>query len=72
MSAIFQTKESTPGKVEKFEPIDIQPSDIKFEWSLPAAEQNGVIRKFTITYGLEVSNTRQLVFIDILKYSNNF
>lgn len=55
VSAIFTTKESVPGKVEKFEPIDIQPSDIVFEWSLPSTEQNGVIRKFTITYGLDVS-----------------
>lgn len=54
ISAIFTTKESFPGKVEKFEPVDIQPSDIIFEWSLPTAEQNGIIRKFTITYGLEV------------------
>lgn len=57
VSAIFTTKESVPGKVEKFEPIDIQPSDILFEWSLPTAEQNGVIRKFTITYEQEVSDT---------------
>lgn len=56
VSAIFTTKESVPGKVEKFEPIDIQPSDILFEWSLPTAEQNGVIRKFTITYEQEVSD----------------
>lgn len=42
-------------QVEKFQPIDIQPSDILFEWSLPNTEQNGVIRKFTITYGLEVN-----------------
>lgn len=54
VSAIFATKESVPGKVEKFEPVDVQPSDIIFEWSLPSTEQNGVIRKFTITYGLEV------------------
>ncbi|ERL89353.1 hypothetical protein D910_06724 [Dendroctonus ponderosae] len=53
VSESFTTKESVPGKVEKFEPIDIQPSDIVFEWSLPTSEQNGVIRKFTITYGLE-------------------
>ncbi|XP_018572478.1 tyrosine-protein phosphatase 10D [Anoplophora glabripennis] len=56
VSAIFTTKESIPGKVEKFEPIDIQPSDILFEWSLPTAEQNGVIRKFTITYEQEGSH----------------
>nr|CAH7752185.1 unnamed protein product [Callosobruchus chinensis] len=55
VSAIFTTKESVPGKVEKFEPVDIQPSDIVFEWSLPTAEQNGVITKYTVTYGLEGS-----------------
>ncbi|KAF5292505.1 hypothetical protein FQR65_LT01650 [Abscondita terminalis] len=55
VSAIFTTKESVPGKVEKFEPVDIQPSDIIFEWFLSPGEQNGVIRKFTITYGLESS-----------------
>lgn len=55
VSAIFTTKESVPGKVEKFEPIDIQPSDIIFEWSLPSTEANGVIQKFTITYGTEVN-----------------
>ncbi|XP_045478955.1 tyrosine-protein phosphatase 10D isoform X2 [Harmonia axyridis] len=59
VSAIFQTKESFPGKVEKFEPIDIHPSEIVFEWSLPLTEQNGVIRKFDISYGLEFSNVRQ-------------
>lgn len=58
VSAIFTTKESVPGKVERFAPVDIQPSDIVFEWSLPSTEQNGVIRKFTITYGLEVSLIR--------------
>ncbi|KAJ9582190.1 hypothetical protein L9F63_003477, partial [Diploptera punctata] len=41
--------------VERFHPLDIQPSQISFEWTLPSNEQNGVIRKFTITYGLEGS-----------------
>lgn len=54
VSAIFQTKESFPGKVDKFEPIDIHPNEIVFEWSLPLTEQNGVIIKFDISYGLEV------------------
>lgn len=54
LSAIFTTKESVPGKVEKFDPVDIQPSEIVFEWSLPTTEQHGIIRKFTITYGLKV------------------
>lgn len=54
VSGIFTTKESVPGKMEKFSPIDIQPSEILFEWALPLTEQNGIIRKFTITYALEV------------------
>lgn len=54
VSASFTTSESYPDRVEKFEPFDIQPSDISFEWSLPSQKQNGVIRKFSITYGLEV------------------
>lgn len=55
LSASFTTSESYPGKVEKFHPTDIQPSDISFEWSLPSQEQNGIIIKYTITYGLDVS-----------------
>lgn len=41
-------------QVEKFVPVDILPGDIAFEWALPSNQQNGIIRKFTITYGLEV------------------
>ncbi|XP_066154391.1 tyrosine-protein phosphatase 10D isoform X4 [Euwallacea fornicatus] len=66
VSESFTTKESVPGKVEKFEPIDIQPSDVVFEWSLPTSEQNGVIRKFTITYGLEGSS--HVLFKDFAAY----
>lgn len=54
ISASFTTSESYPGKVEKFHPTDIQPSDINFVWTLPSQEQNGIIRKFSITYNLEV------------------
>lgn len=54
LSGSFTTSESYPGKVEKFHPTDIQPSDISFVWSLPSQEQNGIIRKFSISYGLEV------------------
>jgi hypothetical protein len=43
-------------QAEKFHPIDVQPGDITFEWSLPGSEQNGVIRKFTISYAQEVSS----------------
>ncbi|KAL1506354.1 hypothetical protein ABEB36_005735 [Hypothenemus hampei] len=66
VSESFTTKESVPGKVERFEPIDIQPSDILFEWSLPTSEQNGVIRKFSITYGLEGST--HTLFRDFAAY----
>ncbi|XP_062554355.1 tyrosine-protein phosphatase 10D isoform X3 [Armigeres subalbatus] len=59
VSANFQTKESVPGRVDKFAPIDIQPSEIMFEWSLPSNEQNGIIRQFTITYGLDGSQHTQ-------------
>ncbi|XP_018304844.1 tyrosine-protein phosphatase 10D isoform X2 [Mycetomoellerius zeteki] len=60
LSASFTTSESYPGKVEKFHPIDIQPSDISFVWSLPSQEQNGIITKFSITYGLEGSTHTQM------------
>ncbi|XP_043267238.1 tyrosine-protein phosphatase 10D isoform X2 [Venturia canescens] len=60
LSASFTTSESYPGRVEKFHPTDIQPSDISFEWSLPSQEQNGVIRRFSITYGLEGSTHTQV------------
>ncbi|RZF35702.1 hypothetical protein LSTR_LSTR009570 [Laodelphax striatellus] len=60
VSAIFKTQESVPGKVEKFHPVDIQPGDISFQWTLPSNEHNGVIRKFTITYGLEGSSHTQV------------
>ncbi|XP_038120480.1 tyrosine-protein phosphatase 10D isoform X6 [Culex quinquefasciatus] len=59
VSASFQTKESVPGRMDKFAPVDIQPSEITFEWSLPPNEQNGVIRQFTITYGLDGSQHTQ-------------
>lgn len=59
VSASFTTKESIPGSVSRFTPIDIQPSQITFEWSLPTTEENGVLRLFTITYGLEGSSYTQ-------------
>ncbi|XP_011298900.1 tyrosine-protein phosphatase 10D isoform X2 [Fopius arisanus] len=60
LSASFTTSESYPGRVEKFHPTDIQPSEISFEWFLPDGESNGIIKKFTITYGLEGSSHTQM------------
>ncbi|XP_044018714.1 tyrosine-protein phosphatase 10D isoform X2 [Aphidius gifuensis] len=56
LSGSFTTSESYPGKVDKFHPTDIQPGEISFEWFLSIGEYNGVIKKFTITYGLEASS----------------
>lgn len=68
ISASFTTKESVPGTVIDFEPIDIQPSQITFRWSLPPHEQNGVIRQFSITYGLEGSTHTQNKDFKSLEY----
>lgn len=54
VSASFTTEESYPGKIHNFVPAQpVQPSEILFEWTLPLQDQNGVIERFTITYGLE-------------------
>lgn len=50
VSAIFQTQESVPGRVDVFEPNDVQPSQITFEWSLSSSEANGVIKEYVISY----------------------
>ncbi|XP_017052134.1 tyrosine-protein phosphatase 10D isoform X2 [Drosophila ficusphila] len=50
LSASFTTNEAVPGRVERFHPTDVQPSEINFEWSLPSSEANGVIRQFSIAY----------------------
>ncbi|XP_032296419.1 tyrosine-protein phosphatase 10D isoform X2 [Drosophila virilis] len=50
LSASFTTNEAVPGRVERFHPMDVQPSEINFEWSLPSSEANGVIRQFSIAY----------------------
>lgn len=55
ISSIFTTSESYPEKVRKFHATDVQPSEISLEWTLPQHEHNGVLRKFSITYGLEGS-----------------
>ncbi|XP_055843971.1 tyrosine-protein phosphatase 10D-like isoform X3 [Episyrphus balteatus] len=59
VSASFTTNEAVPGRVEKFEPIDVQPSEVVFDWSLPTSEANGVITQFSVMYGLEGSTQTQ-------------
>ncbi|ROT62360.1 Tyrosine-protein phosphatase 10D [Penaeus vannamei] len=53
VSAAFTTSESTPGKVDEFEPIEIKPNQVTFRWSLPPDEQNGVLLGFNIKYGIK-------------------
>jgi len=51
ISAFFSTKESVPGSLTNFEPIDIQPSIITFHWNLPKLQANGIITGFSIQWG---------------------
>lgn len=60
VSATFTTLESVPGSVSVFKPSDVQPSQITFNWSMASAEKNGIIRQFSITYGLEGSAHTQV------------
>lgn len=60
VSASFTTKESIPGSVNRFTPLDVQPSQVLFEWTLPVTEQNGILQQFSITYGLEGSSHTQV------------
>ncbi|XP_022661734.1 tyrosine-protein phosphatase 10D-like isoform X5 [Varroa destructor] len=53
MSQTFQSLESVPGKVHYFRPIDVRPSQLTLEWSLPSSEQNGVLTGYKILYYLK-------------------
>ncbi|XP_026462528.1 tyrosine-protein phosphatase 10D-like [Ctenocephalides felis] len=53
VSASFRTLESTPERVERFAPTDIRPNEVAFEWYLAEQDKNGVLKRFTITYGEE-------------------
>ncbi|XP_070491352.1 tyrosine-protein phosphatase 10D isoform X3 [Chironomus tepperi] len=67
ISAHFTTLESVPGRVHKFSPVDIQPGEVTFEWALPQHDQNGVIQKYTVSYGMEnglQSNTKNFSPVD--------
>jgi len=55
VSAVFSTKESKPGQVRYFAPIEVWPSNITFEWALPEADHNGILTSFIISYGVKVS-----------------
>ena len=50
-SGVFSTRESVPGSLSSFEPIDVQPRQITFQWELPNMQANGIITGFTIQWG---------------------
>jgi len=50
-SGVFSTRESVPGSLTSFEPIDVQPRQITFQWELPNLQANGIITGFTIQWG---------------------
>ncbi|KAH8315066.1 hypothetical protein KR059_006004, partial [Drosophila kikkawai] len=49
ISASYQTLAALPGKVEFFQPSDIQPGEVTFEWILEPGEQHGPIDYYRIT-----------------------
>ena len=51
ISSFFTTKEGVPGSLSSFEPIDVKPNLITFQWDLPDISANGVITGFTIHWG---------------------
>ena len=61
LSATFQTKESVPERVDIFRPVDVQPTSIRFKWSLNPESQNGILLRYTITYGPENSIDKKVL-----------
>ncbi|XP_034102498.1 tyrosine-protein phosphatase 10D isoform X2 [Drosophila albomicans] len=49
ISASYQTLAAPPGRVDYFQPTDVQPGEITFEWLLSPQEQHGAIEHFRIT-----------------------
>lgn len=44
-----------PFQVPTFRAAEVQPSQVRFEWTLPSQDQNGVLVGFTVSYGILVS-----------------
>ncbi|XP_034475504.1 tyrosine-protein phosphatase 10D isoform X1 [Drosophila innubila] len=49
ISASYQTLPAAPGRVDFFQPTDVQPGEITFEWLLSPQEQHGTIEHFRIS-----------------------
>lgn len=61
VSAHFSTRESVPGSLTSFEPIDVLPNSITFRWDLPRIEANGIITGFTIKWGPKADIGKQFI-----------
>ncbi|XP_034139015.1 tyrosine-protein phosphatase 10D isoform X2 [Drosophila guanche] len=49
ISASYQTLAAAPGRVDYFQPNDVQPAEVSFVWLLEAREQHGPIDYFRIS-----------------------
>ena len=61
ISSFFTTKEGVPGSLTSFEPIDIKPNLITFQWDLPDLQANGVITGYTIQWGQKPDNGKRFI-----------
>jgi cadherin 5 type 2 (VE-cadherin) len=64
VSSSFSTRESVPGSLSSFEPIDVLPSSITFRWELPGIQANGVITGFTIQWGPKAQAGKPFLPVD--------
>ncbi|XP_032594468.1 tyrosine-protein phosphatase 10D [Drosophila grimshawi] len=49
ISASYETLPAAPGRVEYFQPNDVQPGEMSFEWQLAAQERHGPIEHYRIS-----------------------
>lgn len=63
-SKTFQTLESVPGRVHFFRAVDVKPSEVTLQWSLPTNEQNGVLTRFEVTYFIKGSKRKRHEFFE--------
>ncbi|XP_055949262.1 tyrosine-protein phosphatase 10D-like [Argiope bruennichi] len=64
LSKTFQTLESVPGRVHFFRAVDVKPSEVTLQWSLPSNEQNGVLTGYKVTYYIKGSPKRRQEFFE--------
>ncbi|PRD36721.1 UNVERIFIED_CONTAM: Ptp10D [Trichonephila clavipes] len=64
LSKTFQTLESVPGRVHFFRAVDVKPSEVTLQWSLPTNEQNGVLTGFKVTYYIKGSPKRRQEYFE--------